>query len=156
MFRWRRRAPGRLQAVDPVRRLEERLAGIEDMQREIMALLTGKTVAIDKLIVENMRTDKVELNLDRLDVGDLSGVLSIGINYGPRLVRVAGRNGDGWPRPPRQAPVPANPGSAPVPCQPRAGGGPAINITYGSGAQVPPMEQKGQAQEAVDTVPCRR
>ena len=132
LFRWWRRAAGKPPAVDPVRRLEERLVDIEKTQAEIIALLTGKAWSVDKIVIENMRTDKVELNLDTVDVKDLSGMLSIGINYGPRLVQVSRPNGGGSRESPN-AGILARMGRGQVSNRRPLGNGPAINIRYGSG-----------------------
>lgn len=133
LFRWRRKAAGQPPAVDPVRRLEERLVDIEKTQAEIIALLTQKAWSVDKLVIENLHTDKVELNLDRVDVKDLSGMLSIGINYGPRLVQFS-RPSEGGPREsPGAAPIVARRGGGQVSDGRSPGRGPVINISYGSG-----------------------
>ena len=93
MFRWFRRAAGRWSraagAVEEIKRIESRVVAIEKAQQEVIALLTEKAWGIDKVIIENLHTEKVELNLDTVDVKDLSGMLSIGINYGGSLVKVS-------------------------------------------------------------------
>ncbi|MDA8333604.1 MAG: hypothetical protein M0Z41_01210 [Peptococcaceae bacterium] len=75
--------------AERIRCIEQRVVSIEKVQQEIIALLTEKAWCIDKVIIENMRTDKVELNLDRVDVQDLSGMLNIGMTHGASMVRLA-------------------------------------------------------------------
>lgn len=65
--------------------LYERLSNIEKKQQQLEQMLTDKSRCIDKIIIEQMYTDKIEFNLDAIDVKELSGMLSIGLNYEGKL-----------------------------------------------------------------------
>ena len=71
-----------------IRDLIDRLSDIEKRQQELNQILTDKNHFIDKIIVEQMHADKIEFNLDAIDVKELSGMLSIGINYEGKLVKI--------------------------------------------------------------------
>lgn len=68
--------------------IERRLSAMEEKQQEIEQLLAEKYWTIDKIVIENMYTDKLEFNLDTIDVDELSGMLSIGINSEGKLVKM--------------------------------------------------------------------
>lgn len=68
--------------------IERRLSAMEEKQQEIERLLAEKYWTIDKIVIENMYTDKLEFNLDTIDVDELSGMLSIGINSEGKLVKM--------------------------------------------------------------------
>lgn len=70
-------------------KLDQRLGELEKNQEELRQILAEKSWTIDKVIIENMHTDKFEFNLDTIDVRELSGMLSIGLNYGGKLVKVS-------------------------------------------------------------------
>ena len=71
-----------------IKDLYDRLSSLEKRQREIERILADKNHFIDKIIVEQMHADKIEFNLDAIDVKELSGMLSIGINYEGKLVKI--------------------------------------------------------------------
>jgi len=73
--------------------IDRRLSALEKAQAELHELLAGKRWSIEKVIVEKMHTDKFELNLDTIDVEELSGVLSIGLNYGGKVVKIDPKDG---------------------------------------------------------------
>jgi len=109
-----------------MRRIEQRVTAIERAQQEIIAILTAKAWTVDKVIIENMRTERVELNLDRVEVQELSGMLSIGLNYGGRLVKLDRE--DAGPRKGHGTVAPGGPAG-------RGRDGPVINIRYGRGRE---------------------
>lgn len=71
-----------------IKDLYDRLSNIEKRQQELERILADKNHFIDKIIVEHMHADKIEFNLDAIDVKELSGMLSIGINYEGKLVKI--------------------------------------------------------------------
>lgn len=89
MFDWLRRLiksfiPG------PSPRIGQRLSRLEKGLAEIKEKLEDNNWTIDKLIIENMQADKLEFNLDAIDVKELSGMLSIGVNYGGKQIKMEG------------------------------------------------------------------
>lgn len=68
--------------------LLDRISSMEKRQQELEQILSDKSHFIDKIIVEQLHTDKIEFNLDAIDVKDLSGMLSIGINYEGKLIKI--------------------------------------------------------------------
>jgi hypothetical protein len=71
-----------------LRDLFDRISNMEKRQQELEQILSDRSHFIDKIIVEQMHTDKIEFNLDAIDVKELSGMLSIGINYEGKLVKI--------------------------------------------------------------------
>ncbi|MDD4570544.1 MAG: hypothetical protein PHE70_10530 [Tepidanaerobacteraceae bacterium] len=71
-----------------IKDLYGQLSDMEKRQREIERILADKNHFIDKIIVEQMHADKIEFNMDAIDVKELSGMLSIGINYEGKLVKI--------------------------------------------------------------------
>jgi hypothetical protein len=71
-----------------IKDLYDRLSNMEKRQQELERILADKNHFIDKMIVEHMHADKIEFNLDAIDVKELSGMLSIGINYEGKLVKI--------------------------------------------------------------------
>jgi len=63
------------------------LLELAQIRRELNQSLAEKCWSVDKIVIERLQTDKVELNLGAIDVRDLSGMLSIGFNYGGKLIR---------------------------------------------------------------------
>ncbi len=74
--------------------LYDRLSNMEKRQQEIERILADKNHFIDKIIVEQMHADKIEFNLDAIDVKELSGMLSIGINYEGKLIKIQSKETD--------------------------------------------------------------
>ena len=68
--------------------LLDRISKLEKRQQELEESLCNKMHCVEKIIVENMHADKVEFNLDAIDVKELSGMLSIGLNYEGKLVKI--------------------------------------------------------------------
>lgn len=76
------------------RRIDSRLVLLEKafkeleqkiLERKILEQkVPGHNWIIDKLVIENLHTDKVDFNIAGIDVEELSGMLSIGLNYGGR------------------------------------------------------------------------
>ena len=87
----------RMQAVKIFRReQDERIARSVDqclldlaqLRQEIDQKLVERAWSVDKIVIERLQADKVELNLGSIDVRELSGMLSIGFNYGGRLIKM--------------------------------------------------------------------
>jgi hypothetical protein len=75
------------------RNLDRCLFELSQIRRELDENLMGRSWTVDKIVIERLHTDKVELNLGSIDVKDLSGILSIGFNYGSRVIRSEARGG---------------------------------------------------------------
>lgn len=78
---------------DILKTIDQRLSALEEAQAELHKLLAGKRWSIEKVIIDKMHTDKFELNLDTIDVENLSGVLTIGLNYGGKVVKIDPKEG---------------------------------------------------------------
>ncbi|MDH7578351.1 MAG: hypothetical protein QHH75_11175 [Bacillota bacterium] len=78
---------------DAAKKLEKRLSNLEKILSELKQMLAEKPWTIDRVIIEKMNTEKIEFNIDTIDVKEQSGVLNIGLNYGGRLVKIG--SGDG-------------------------------------------------------------
>ncbi len=70
-----------------VNNFDQCLLELAQIRRELNQGLAEKSWSVDKIVIERLQTDKVELNLGAIDVRDLSGMLSIGFNYGGKLIR---------------------------------------------------------------------
>jgi hypothetical protein len=68
-------------------RLNRCLLELAQLRQELNQKLTERAWSVDKIVIERLQTDKVELNLGSIDVRELSGMLSIGFNYGCRLIK---------------------------------------------------------------------
>jgi hypothetical protein len=92
MANWFRRSnrkdPGQDFREVPTQNILERLSDLEKALFEVKEKLEDKYWSIDKVIIEKMHADKVEFNLDKIDVKDLSGMLSIGMNYGGKQIKM--------------------------------------------------------------------
>jgi len=76
--------------------LIERISRLEKQQQELEKTISKKEPYVEYIIIERMHADKVEFNIDAIDVKELSGMLSIGLNYGGKLVRIhPGDTGNG-------------------------------------------------------------
>lgn len=71
----------------PVRTVEQCLLELAQIRQEFNEKLAEKCWSVDKIVIERLQTDKVELNLGSIDVRELSGMLSIGFNYGGKLIK---------------------------------------------------------------------
>lgn len=106
-------------------RVEELQATVNKMAydlRAIMQDLAGQNldIHIDKVFIDKVNLEQLNFNIDGIGVRDLSGSLSIGLNYGGKVVRL---NPCGVPGPP--------PGRGEVPHRPRplARGQPRIRLS---------------------------
>jgi len=75
--------------------LLDRLSRIEKRQQQLDKILNERCWTIEKVVIEKMSAEKLELNLDTIDVNELSGMLSIGINYGGKLIKMEPSNKSG-------------------------------------------------------------
>ncbi len=76
------------------RRIDSRLVLLEKAVKELEQKILERKIPeqeipehnwiIDKLVIENLNTDKVDFNIAGIDVEELSGMLSIGLNYSGR------------------------------------------------------------------------
>ncbi|MFY9414141.1 MAG: hypothetical protein WBK73_11585 [Tepidanaerobacteraceae bacterium] len=69
------------------RELQERILKLEKRQYELEKSLK-KEPCVDNIVVERLYTEKIELNFDAIDIKELSGMLSIGLNYDGKLVKL--------------------------------------------------------------------
>jgi hypothetical protein len=69
------------------RSIDRCLSELAQLRQVLDGELAERTWSVNKIVIEKLQTDKVELNLGSLDIGELSGMLSIGFNYGGRLIR---------------------------------------------------------------------
>ena len=67
--------------------LMDRIVKLEKKQQELEESLE-KEYCVKNIVVERMHADKVEFNIDAIDVEELSGMLSIGLNYEGKLVKM--------------------------------------------------------------------
>lgn len=67
--------------------LMDRIVKLEKKQQELEESLE-KEYCVKSIVVERMHADKVEFNIDTIDVDELSGMLSIGLNYEGKLVKI--------------------------------------------------------------------
>jgi hypothetical protein len=75
---------------------------------------------VNKVFIENLHTDRLDIHIAGIDVGELSGRLNVGLNCGGRLLSIIpGQHGEQPPGPACPAP------SAPVP------GKPVIKFKFG-------------------------
>ncbi|MCL5935515.1 MAG: hypothetical protein M1543_03365 [Firmicutes bacterium] len=96
-------------------------------------------IRIDKIMLDKVSLDQIVFNIEGIDVKDLGGSLSIGLNYGGRVVRLesSGKPGIKNPGPgiPGQEPaVPKPPKKQPpkTPFPPPDGPVPQVKIEFGS------------------------
>lgn len=92
MDKWFRRANSKNLGQNfrevPTQNILERLSDLEKTLADIKEKLEDKYWSIDRVVIEKMHADKVEFNLDKIDVKDLSGMLSIGMNYGGKQIKM--------------------------------------------------------------------
>jgi len=97
MLDWLRKQAGKLfregQEEQTARSVGRCLSELAQLRQDLDRELTERTWSVDKIVIEKLQADKVELNLGSLDIGELSGMLSIGFNYGGRLVKVDSTGG---------------------------------------------------------------
>jgi len=74
-----------------LRDLQDRISKLEKRQQELEACLLKKEGYVENIVVERLYADKVEFNLDAIDVKELSGILSIGLNYEGKLIKRSSR-----------------------------------------------------------------
>ncbi|MGQ9498341.1 MAG: hypothetical protein ACUVRC_04210 [Desulfotomaculales bacterium] len=86
-----RRPPPELAGLE--RRVQELQEVVNRMAAELAAVLKDPAaqsfdVRIDRVAVERVHLDKLIFNIDGIGVKDLSGSLSIGVNYGGKVMRL--------------------------------------------------------------------
>ena len=64
------------------RSVDQCLLELAQLRQDLNRELTERAWSVDKIVIERLQADKVELNLGSIDVRELSGMLSIGFNYG--------------------------------------------------------------------------
>jgi len=72
--------------------LQARILKLEERQQELEKSLLKKELSVEKIIIERMHADKVEFNMDAIDVKELSGILNIGLNYEGKLIKVLSKD----------------------------------------------------------------
>ena len=92
------------------RSVDRCLFELAELRQELNRQLTERAWSVDKVVIERLQADKVELNLGSIDIRELSGMLSIGFNYGGRLIKMDSQ-GDGKTA---QQPLEAIPGRKPL------------------------------------------
>ncbi len=101
-------------------------------------------IRIDRVCIDEVNLDQVNFNIDDIGVRDLSGALSIGINYGGRVVRPIETpppppkpRGSGGGTPPGASPArgPSDKENTSPPGPPSGGQGPRLNIRYETGGK---------------------
>jgi len=70
-----------------IKQLEERIAALEKRLSLQPRSLSRGFCQVEQLYVERLIADKVEINLDSLDIDELSGILNIGQSFGSTVVR---------------------------------------------------------------------
>ena len=97
MLHWLRKQAGKIfrweREERTARSVDQCLSELAQLRQDLDRELTERTWSVDKIVIEKLQADKVELNLGSLDIGELSGMLSIGFNYGGRLIKVDSKRG---------------------------------------------------------------
>ena len=83
----------RAQDQQAARTVDQCLLELAQIRQELNEKLTEKCWSVDKIVIERLQADKVELNLGSIDVRELSGMLSIGFNYGGKLIKADSKGG---------------------------------------------------------------
>lgn len=133
--------PALQRQVSQVRaRVDEIAAELDRFTRYILD--QGLNVHVDQVYVDKVNLDQMNFNIDGIGVEDLSGALSIGLNYGGRVYRTltpssgqpAHSPKDGQRTPPTPAPAKGPPAGAPGPgrANPHCADRPRVNIRFGS------------------------
>lgn len=112
------------QQVELERRLAQLEAAVHKLVLDLAELakeLVGQTldIHIDKVCIDKINLDQLVFNIDGIGVKDLSGSLSIGINYGGKVIRLLPSSLS------PENPPPAAPSKRPPPSP---GGQPRINF----------------------------
>lgn len=96
-------------------------------------------IRIDKIMLDKVSLDQIVFNIEGIDVKDLGGSLSIGLNYGGRVVRLEssekpGAKNPGSGIPGQETAVPKPPKKQPpkTPFPPPDGPLPQVNIEFGA------------------------
>lgn len=102
-FRERDRTLVRLESkVAELQALVNRLSGeLSSLTKE----LAGRSfeMHIDKVLIDKVNLEQLVFHIDEIGVRDLSGVLSIGVNYGGRVMRVTNASAERGPKQPQTA-----------------------------------------------------
>jgi hypothetical protein len=97
MLHWLRKQAGKIfrweREERTARSVDQCLSELAQLRQDLDRELTERTWSVNKIVIEKLQADKVELNLGSLDIGELSGMLSIGFNYGGRLIKVDSKGG---------------------------------------------------------------
>ncbi len=97
MLNWFRKQAGKIfrgeQDERMARSVDRCVSELAELRQDLDRKLAERAWSVDKIVIERLQADKVELNLDAINVTDLSGMLSIGFNYGGRLIRVDSKGG---------------------------------------------------------------
>lgn len=97
MLNWLRKQTAKLLRIDRheqmAKNVDQCLLELAQIRQELNERLTDKCWSVDKIVIERLQADKVELNLDSINVRDLSGMLSIGFNYGGKLIKADSKGG---------------------------------------------------------------
>jgi hypothetical protein len=126
------------------RSVDQCLFELAELRQELNRQLTERTWSVDKIVIERLQADKVELNLGSIDIRELSGMLSIGFNYGGKLIKMdshplEGQGRQKTPAAPRGVtPVDKSGANRPGACRPKAARQPGE----------PPPESEGAAAKA--------
>lgn len=125
---WSRPRGRSSEQVELRHRVEELQATVNKMAADLKAILQDPAgqnldIHIDKVFIDKVNLDQLHFNIDEIGVKDLSGSLSIGLNYGGKVIRLnpygipgSPPGGDGKPHRPR----------------PLAGGQPRIRFSAGT------------------------
>lgn len=70
-------------------RLTERVANLEKQLESWQGAWDKSTCRVERLVIEKLIAEKVEMNLDTIDINDLSGILNIGQSYDSTIIRPA-------------------------------------------------------------------
>ncbi|MDF9407990.1 hypothetical protein L7E55_06390 [Pelotomaculum isophthalicicum JI] len=77
-----------------MKQVEELQSTVNGMAADLAAIkreCMGQSceIKIEKVCVDKVNLDQIIFNIDGMDVKDLSGCLSIGLNYGSKVLRIA-------------------------------------------------------------------
>lgn len=108
LFKQRQRQPAHT-------RLESRVAELQSLVDKLRAELASLTkelaerpfeMHIDKVLIDKVNLEQLVFRIDEIGVKDLSGSLSIGVNYGGRVMRVTNTSTGKDPKRPQPAASP--------------------------------------------------
>ncbi|MGB9792054.1 MAG: hypothetical protein ACPLTR_05690 [Thermacetogeniaceae bacterium] len=91
-------------------RLESKVAELQALVHKLSVELSSLTkelagrpfeMHIDKVLIDKVNLEQLVFHIDEIGVRDLSGALSIGVNYGGRVMRVTNASAEREPRRPQ-------------------------------------------------------